>query len=336
MRKKYLNKKSWFTLLADNGSLDLYLYGTIGGWDITVDSLQQSMRGYENTPITVYLSSTGGYFEDGLPIYNMLKQHKADVTVIVMGFALSMASVIMLAGNTVKACNNAIIMIHRAEGMVCGDAEDMRKEADVCEVHEEAIIPIYMAKMQQSAKDVFALMCAETWYNADDALEVGLIDEIIDPVDMSAIDAVLPPDELKTAVKNFKHVPPELSLATEDDSNKNLLLKILNAVVGNPAPKLHSLSNDLDMTPEELKVLLAENNKTILASFDEKLKNFKPIDAESTDDKADPAAVKMAELEEKISMQAKEIAMLKEQAPSTQHEENTGGNDDADSEGDKW
>ncbi|CAB4202248.1 ClpP Protease subunit of ATP-dependent Clp proteases [uncultured Caudovirales phage] len=315
-------------MLADNNQLELYLYGTIGSWNINVDSLREAMRGYENTPIIVYLSSTGGYFEDGLPIYNLLKQHKAEVTVVVMGFALSMASIVMLAGDKVKACNNAIMMIHRAEGCACGDAEDLRKAADVCEIHEEAVIPIYVAKTGLTADEVFAMMEEETWFNADDALAIGLIDEIIDPVDMSAIDAVLPPDDIKAATKNFKNCPPDL-LANEL-SEKSLLLKILNAVVGEkPAPIIPLLpTNDIDMTAEELKALFAENNKVLLDNL-AMLK--KPVEEKTIDE----TAVKMAALEATITLQAAEIATLKVPTPFTVVEENAGGNDET-SDSEKW
>ncbi|MEB4590782.1 head maturation protease, ClpP-related, partial [Candidatus Thiothrix sp. Deng01] len=128
--------------------------------------------------ITVYLNTVGGSFYDGLPIYNTLKQHKAHVTVKVMGYALSMGSVIMLAGDVVEAAENSLVMIHRAQGGVWGDAEDMAHASQVLQKHEQAVIPEYMRRLGKSEQDVMALLKAETWYTASEAKAAGLVDAV--------------------------------------------------------------------------------------------------------------------------------------------------------------
>jgi len=339
--KRQLNKKSWFTALANSNHLDLYLYGKIGGWDVDVESFRRAMQGYESvTTITVYLSTTGGYFEDGIPIFNMIKQHPAEVTVLVMGFALSMGSVIMLAGDKVKAAQNSMIMIHRAQGWASGDAEEFRKQADIAEVHERAIIPLYMSRLNISADAVLELLKAETWYTADDALTAGLIDEIIDPIDTKSIEDAVPMANIKEAMKSFKHPPAQLSATLDSDDNKSLLLKILNAVVGEkpPALILEPKLDDSDMTEEQLKALFAQNNKEVLEGIDAKLALFKsaPEDKpeETLETKFAALAILVGEQGKTIKAQASELAHLKAKAPSTKHEDNTGGNgDDEDTEG---
>lgn len=321
-------------MLANNtGHLDLYIYGTIGSWDTDVDAFRNALAGYDNVAtITVYLSSNGGYFEDGLPIYNLLKQHSAEVTVIVMGFALSMASVIMLAGDKIKAAQNSIIMIHRAQGFAFGDAEDMRKEAEIAEIHEKSIIPVYMQRMAKTFDEVFALLKAETWFNANDALEAGLIDEIIDPIEQKAIEQVLPVANLKESFQQFKNVPKELTVMVDSTDTQSLLLKILNAVVGDKPPVIPTPTEEIEMTPEELKAALAENNQQLMANVKELLAT-KPTDepkpTNESESKLQAALDKISALENTVAEQANELKNLKAQAPSTDIEENAGGNDDA-------
>jgi len=338
--KKHLNKKSWYTMLAaGDGSLDVYIYGTIGSWETNVDTFRAALAGYENTPLTVYISSFGGYFEDGLPIFNMLKQHQAEVITIVMGYAVSMASYLALAGNRRKAAKNSLFMIHRAQGFAFGDADQMRKEADISDKHDEAIISAYMDAMGLSRDEVFALLQAETWYTAEEALAAGLIDEIIDQVDQAKLDEVLPKANVRDALRNFKNAPVEL-LENQDNSTTQLLrniLKKLNAVVGDPPPQPPTpiTIEEVEMTKEELDAALqAQHDKTMEAIR----QMFKPPEPEKPDGTAsseslDALKKELSALNDKYAALETEMKSLKAEAPSTDVEENTGASDDT---GDAW
>lgn len=163
--------------------VEIYLYGVIGGYYANVQQFLADLKDAGDVEkITVYLNTVGGSFYDGLPIYNTLKQHKAKVTVKVMGYALSMGSVIMLAGDEIEAAENALIMIHRAQGEVSGNADDMIHAAQVLIKHEEAILPEYMRRLGKTESEVMALLRAETWYTAAEAKAAGLVDWVTERI----------------------------------------------------------------------------------------------------------------------------------------------------------
>lgn len=206
---------AWYTMAArkDKKHLDIYLYGVIGGYRVNaqrfVDELQAA--GDVKT-INVYLNTVGGSFYDGLSIYNTLKQHSARVTTRVMGYALSMGSVIMLAGDRIEAAENSLIMIHRAQGEVRGDADDFLKACEILEKHEACIIPEYSRRLGVSADAVSVLLKDETWYTASEAKTAGLVDVVMGKVVIDSKAAGISADSLSFVNQHFHKVPEALSL----------------------------------------------------------------------------------------------------------------------------
>lgn len=203
----------WYNITSNAATrhAEIYLYGVIGGYYANV---QQFLADLQNAgavdKITVYLNTVGGSFYDGLPIYNTLKQHKAHVTVKVMGYALSMGSVIMLAANVVEAAENSLIMMHRAQGGVWGDADDMTHAAQILQKHEQAVLPEYMRRMGKSEQEVKALLQAETWFNAADAKAAGLVDVITGQIDPDLSTAKLHAGSLEYAAQHYRNMPETL------------------------------------------------------------------------------------------------------------------------------
>jgi ATP-dependent protease ClpP protease subunit len=124
--------------------------------------------------ITVRINSPGGDVFDGFAIYNLLAQHPAKINVKVDGWAASAASVIAMAGDTVEIAANALMMIHNPWTMAIGDASSMRKTADLLEQIKGSIVTTYKAKTTLSDDDISALMDAETWFDAQGAMDAGL------------------------------------------------------------------------------------------------------------------------------------------------------------------
>lgn len=179
-------------LKATGKQANIYLYGVIGGNNQnTAATLAAQLRQYPKLDkIHVHLSTIGGSFAEGLPIYNVLRQHPASVTMSCMGYALSMGAVLLQAADRGqrRICANGIIMLHRAQSAMNGSAKQLRQQAHVMEVHEAAIIPRLMQVMQLERKAVEAILQAETWYSAEQALEAGLVDSITEAVDLDEID----------------------------------------------------------------------------------------------------------------------------------------------------
>lgn len=124
--------------------------------------------------ITVRINSPGGDVFDGFAIYNLLAQHPAKVNVKIDGWAASAASVIAMAGDTVEIAANALMMIHNPYTLAIGDAQAMRKSADLLDQIKASIITTYQNKTGMDEAQIAALMDAETWFDAQGAVEAGL------------------------------------------------------------------------------------------------------------------------------------------------------------------
>lgn len=130
-------------------------------------------------PVTIWINSPGGDCVAAAQIYNMLMDYPGDVTVKVDGIAASAASVIAMAGTRVLMSPVAVMMIHNPLTFALGDSEEMRKAIQLLDEVKESIINAYEIKTGLSRTRLSHLMDAETWMNANKALELGFCDEIL-------------------------------------------------------------------------------------------------------------------------------------------------------------
>jgi ATP-dependent Clp protease protease subunit len=114
----------------------------------------------------------------GQAIYSMLKRHSATVNVYVDGLAASIASIIAMAGDSVKMPKNAMLMVHNPWSFGMGNANDFRKLADDLDKVRESMISVYEDKTGMEKESIVELMDAETWMTAEEAVEFGFADEI--------------------------------------------------------------------------------------------------------------------------------------------------------------
>lgn len=167
--------------LEDAGGVaSLHIYGAIGGfWDgVVAGDVVREIHDLDVATLNVYVNSPGGDAYDGIAIRNALRQSPAHVIVHVDGLAASAASYIACAGDEVIMGENAEIMIHEAWNIVLGNAEEMRTEADALDRLSDNIAAMYAEKAGGEVASWRALMKAETWYSADEAVAAGLADRI--------------------------------------------------------------------------------------------------------------------------------------------------------------
>jgi len=218
-------ESGWFTLSKDSEKkhLDIYLYGVIGSYRVNAQQFLDDIQAAgEVSTINLYLNTFGGGFYDGLAIYNTLKQHSAQVTVKVMGYALSMGSVIMLAGDRIEAAENSLIMIHRANAGVRGNVDDLQKAISILLKHEEAIIPEYKRRLGVDDSAVKTLLSDETWYTAKEAKAAGLVDYVMGEVEIDKDASGMTAENLRFVNENFKKIPDALSaVAAQSVSQRN-------------------------------------------------------------------------------------------------------------------
>ena len=133
----------------------------------------------ETGPVTIWINSPGGDCVAAAQIYNMLMDYPGDVTVKVDGIAASAASVIAMAGTRVLMSPVSTMMIHNPLTVAVGDSEEMRRAIQMLDEVKESIINAYEIKTGLSRTRLSHLMDAETWMNANKALELGFCDEIM-------------------------------------------------------------------------------------------------------------------------------------------------------------
>lgn len=133
----------------------------------------------ENEELKVIINSPGGDVQAGQEIYSILKDIKNPVTINVQSIAASAASMIAMAGDTVKMSPVALLMIHNASTCTSGDYRDMQHTADVLQTVNTAIMQAYIAKTGKTEDELREMMDKETWLTANQCIEHGFADEII-------------------------------------------------------------------------------------------------------------------------------------------------------------
>lgn len=185
MKNKTNKFWAWNSLSDNEGNEErvLELNGTIAeeSWfddDITPKMFREEL--FSNSgDVTVRINSPGGDCVAASQIYTMLMDYKGNVTVKIDGIAASAASVIAMAGTKVLMAPTALMMIHNPATVAFGDHEEMQKAIDMLSEVKESIINAYEIKTGQSRAKLAHLMDAETWMNANKAIELGFADGII-------------------------------------------------------------------------------------------------------------------------------------------------------------
>lgn len=206
----------WFSIINKADRAEIWIYEEIGedfwtGGGITAKGFQKELSEIKAGQIDLHINSCGGLCFDGITIHNLIKQHPAYVTTYIDGLAASIASVIALAGDKVIMAENALFMIHKASGMVMGNSDDMRDFAGKLDKVNSSISTTYTSKTKKDEAEINDMMKAETWMTADEAFEMGFVDEISGEADMAACAKFVP---IMQKAK-FQHIPEGIAAKKE-------------------------------------------------------------------------------------------------------------------------
>lgn len=161
---------------------EMLIYGDIGGgWydeGITAKGITDQIDQLDVDDLHVRINSGGGLVFEGIAIYNALARCSANIIIHIDGIAASIASVIMMAGDEIIISEGANVMIHKPWSFAMGDAESMRKEADILDKLEAGIIDIYEARSGAKRSDLVAWVGAETWFLGQEAVDAGFADSM--------------------------------------------------------------------------------------------------------------------------------------------------------------
>ena len=168
---------------ADYETGEIFLYDAIGDpwWGmIGAENVIGDLARMAGKRVTMRIASPGGSVDEGRLIYNALKRYQGGVDVVVDSSAYSIASYIAMAGERVVMAKNAMLMIHNPWTIAMGDAAELRKTADVLDKYRDSIVDAYTDKSDKDRKKMLAILDAETWYTAQEAVDEGFATEIGD------------------------------------------------------------------------------------------------------------------------------------------------------------
>ncbi|MCC7571084.1 Clp protease ClpP [Candidatus Micrarchaeota archaeon] len=178
-------KKFWNWVRDETtGERTLYLDGVISedtwwGDEITPAMFKSELFS-DKGDIIIWLNSPGGDCIAASQIYAMLMDYPHNVTVKIDGIAASAASVVAMAGTKVLMAPTALMMVHNPLTIAIGDSEEMQKALDMLAEVKESIINAYQIKTNQSRVKISHWMDAETWMNANKAMELGFADGVLE------------------------------------------------------------------------------------------------------------------------------------------------------------
>ncbi|RWC28819.1 head maturation protease, ClpP-related [Mesorhizobium sp.] len=160
------------------------------GEGVTAKRISAALRAIGKKDVTVVINSPGGDYFEGLAIYNLLRDHPANVTVKVVGIAASAASVIAMAGDDIQIARAGFMMIHNTWVIAAGDRHSLRDVADWLEPFDNMAVDIYAARSGLEPKALGKMLDNETWIGGSEAVDQGFAD------------ALLPADEIESKTKN--------------------------------------------------------------------------------------------------------------------------------------
>lgn len=179
-----------YKIRASGKRAELYLYDAIGEdifGGISAQRVVDDVRSLGKVDlINVRINSPGGEVFNGITIYNVLKNHPARIEVDIDGLAASIASIIAMAGDQIRMAKNAMMMVHGANSIAFGTAEDLRKKADLMDQVNENLIQTYVDRTGLEHGKVESMLDEETWMRSDEAMRLGFIDEITEELQMAA------------------------------------------------------------------------------------------------------------------------------------------------------
>lgn len=214
----------WYEIRAKAAAADtteVLIYGDIGdSWyaeSVTAAQFVKDLQAIDTPNLTVRINSFGGSVPDGLAIHNALRRYPGTVSIAIDGVALSIASLIAMAGESVAMSENAMLMIHAPWAYAVGNSADLREQADLLDKFAQSMTSSYVRKSGMSADEVLALLTdgQDHWYTAAEAQAAGFVDEITDAVEVVASARVNP--------ERFKSVPAAAAafLAQKEQSMPN-------------------------------------------------------------------------------------------------------------------
>ncbi|WP_188453791.1 head maturation protease, ClpP-related [Virgibacillus oceani] len=202
--------------------------GDIFRWNSSIWDFNRLMRSVKpDEEIDLTINSMGGDAFTGIDIMNTLRSHKGTVTVTISGIAASAASVMCMGADKVKAYSNTQMMLHFASSGIFGNAKALRKRADDLESIDESVLASYTHRVDEG--EAKKMLEKETYLSAKKALEIGLIDEIVD-AKPEKVESEVFENKAKEFNNKLSNEPVASSTSIDEETLKEMFAEFKNEI----------------------------------------------------------------------------------------------------------
>lgn len=167
-------------------SATIYLYDMIVDSDeeaewwggVSPGNFARTLNAITAPEIHLRVKSPGGSVFAARAMEQAIREHSSRIVTHVDGLAASAASFLILPSDEIIMAPGAFLMIHKAWTIAWGNADELLKTADLLEQIDTSLVKSYASKTGQSDVDIAAWMAAETWIEAERAVELGFADRV--------------------------------------------------------------------------------------------------------------------------------------------------------------
>ena len=160
---------------------EVFIYDAIGGmWGIQASQFAKDLKAIKSSVIHLRINSPGGEVDAARAMSTAIARHPAQIVAHIDGLAASAASVVMLAADEIEITAGAFVMVHNPHALAFGNASDHMAVAEVLSKYADSLTADYMRRTGKDEATVRAWMDAETWFSAQEAVDAGLADRIVE------------------------------------------------------------------------------------------------------------------------------------------------------------
>ena len=261
--------------------------------------MKYELEAANGQPVRVLISSDGGDVTEGVALGSMLEMYPGKVETLGVGLVASIATVPLMSGDVVKMTKNSFLMIHSPWGGAIGTANEMRNTADTLEKMDDMLVEFYVdsIKKRKKAGDdtpmrVKEMMVAETWLTAQQAHDLGFIDEVIQGGQYEDQINAIP---MQNRLSQYRHTPAALINKTD---NMSFFQSIKKALGGEDTAPQANAADAVDLTAARAALEAA---------------GFTVAEATAADTTTDAEGVTVGDITESTQLLAQEVAELKAQ-----------------------
>lgn len=175
--------KGFLKAMDDGEEATLYLYDVIVSDDIwggvSASSFVKELHAIKAPVINLRINSPGGDVFGARAMETAIAEHDSQIIAHIDGQAASAATYVALAADKVKISDGGFFMIHKAWSVALGNTDDMLHMAELLEKIDQTLANTYAKRTGRDVAEISAMMAAETWLNAEEALDMGFVDEIV-------------------------------------------------------------------------------------------------------------------------------------------------------------